>query len=184
MRPKLLLDVDGILTDFHSEMARIVSMVGFPITSNEMCEWEMGASLRKAGAPESIVQIAMDAMAFAGFNASLEPDSSALEWLPIVRRLADVVFVTSPNPRCDSWISERIAWMRKHFEVEPAYIVFTEDKSGISGDVFVDDHPANVAAWASKHPDKTAMLWDAPYNRGPDLKRIGSWEELAKILKG
>jgi 5'(3')-deoxyribonucleotidase len=183
MRPRLLLDVDGILTDFHAAVAKIATMAGFPITSDRMCEWEMGASLRNAGASELVIQTCLDAMAFIGFNASLEPDPQALEWLPSVRRAADVLFVTSPSSRCDTWVSERVAWMRRHFGVEPENILFAKDKSDIPGDVFVDDNPDNVLAWAAKHPDKIAALWDSPYNRGPDVRRVKSWTELLSLLQ-
>lgn len=181
MKPKLLLDVDGILTDFHAAVARIATEAGFPITTREMREWEMGASLRNAGAPESIVELCLRAMASEGFNSSLEPDPQAKEWMPRVMEAADVVFVTSPSSKCATWVLERTAWMSKHFGVE-GNIVFTKSKGDVPGDVFVDDFPSNVSDWAARNPGKIALLWDSPYNQGPNVRRVGSWEGLISIL--
>jgi 5'(3')-deoxyribonucleotidase len=182
MKQKLLLDIDGVLTDFHSAVAKIATMGGFPVTSAEMCEWEIGTSLRRIGAPENIVDLCLNAMAFSGFNASLEPCVSALKWLPDVRRAADVMFVTSPNSKCSTWISERVAWMRKYFDVEPQDIRFASDKSTINGDLFVDDCPENVAAWQLAHPSRSALLWGRPYNKSPGLPKVCSWEDLLSKL--
>jgi len=187
MRPKLLLDIDGILTDFHAAIARVATEAGFPITTDRMVEWEMSASLRQAGAPEQIVDLCMCAMASDGFNAVLDPDPAALENLPALQEIADVMFVTSPNPKCSSWMSERIDWMRQYFDIQPLQIVFSCEKHLISGDGFVDDNPENVLYWARSHPEKTAALWDAPYNRNARVqRRLRSWPELldfARFLK-
>lgn len=182
MRKRLLLDVDGILTDFHSAVTRVAAMGGFLITPAELPEWDVDASLRRVGAPENIVCLCANAMALSGFNTSLEPDPLALEWLPQVMTEADVHFVTSPNTQCTTWISERVAWMRRHFGVEPNRIQFTADKTGVVGDVFVDDCPVNVAAWQTAHPSKTALLWNMPYNKTYGMPSVSSWEELLSVL--
>ena len=184
MRPKLLLDIDGILTDFHAAVARVAVDAGFDIALSRMSEWEMSASLRKAGAPEPIVEKCMSAMASEGFNERLEPSPEALKNLPRLQEIADVVFVTAPNLQCSTWMNERIAWMRHHFNVEPECVVFSCEKQEVFGDAFVDDNPKNVLDWSERHPKNMAALWDAPYNRGVEVKRrLRSWLDLTDFVE-
>jgi len=184
MCPKLLLDIDGILTDFHAAVLRTAVKAGFEVSVNDLWVWEMTAALRGAGAPSHVIKTCMDAMAAEGFNNKLEPDPEAIESLPKLREISDVLFVTAPNPGCPTWMNERVAWMRKHFNVEPNDILFSCQKSSISGDVFVDDNPANVLDWSKAHPGKLSVLWSAPYNRRTKVdRRIKSWSELLNLAK-
>lgn len=180
--PKLLLDVDGILTDFHAAVANVAAEAGFPVSVEQMPEWGMSDSLRALGAPQPVIDRCMTAMGSDGFNEKLEPDPDAVRHLPLLRQAADVTFVTSPNPGSSTWMSERVAWMRRHFDVEPRDIVFSCDKRMVSGDAFVDDNPQNVLDWAQRHPSALSALWDKPYNKSSKIRRrIRSWPELVDM---
>lgn len=183
MQRILLLDIDGILTDFHSAVADIATQAGFSVNSQQMEEWEMSASLKKLNAPQEIIDLCLDAMASEGFNSKLVPTPEAKENLPKLLRLIRVVFVTSPNDGCSTWADERIRWMGDNFEIPPESIVFSHNKAEIDGDAFVDDNPNNVIQWFAKHRG-AAAIWDAPYNRNAKFRwRIRSWKELMDLAK-
>lgn len=183
MKPKVLLDVDGILTDFHATVANIATRAGFPITADQMTEWDMSISLNAAGAPNNIVSACLLAMASEGFNKELEPSLEAVKNLPKLELVADVVFVTAPNVGCATWTDERIFWMKNFFDVNPSRILFANEKQHIMGDVFVDDNPANTSVWAKHNPSGLSILWDAPYNRNAEIKhRVKSWKELVELI--
>lgn len=183
MQKKVLLDVDGILTDFHSAVARIATDAGFPMSADRMAAWDIGKALEMAGAPADIVSECLSAIASAGFNTKLIPHPAAVKWLPALQEIASVTFVTTPNIGCSSWVLERTRWMKKHFGVPAGKIVFSFEKHSVSGDIFVDDNPDNVASWAAGHPGKTALLWDAPYNVNSSLRRIKLWEGLVSLCR-
>lgn len=177
------MDVDGILTDFHATVAHISTKAGFPITSKEMSEWEIGSALRNVGAPKEIVETCLKAISSEGFNTNLEPDKEAQIWLPEVKKIANVLFITSPNFECPTWIPERVKWMYKHFGIEKNEILLSIDKSWVPGDIFIDDCPKNVTRWSSKNHLGVALLWDKPYNQALDIRRVVGWEKLITIVK-
>lgn len=175
--------MDGILTDFHAAIADVATQAGFPISSQQMGEWEMSASLRKLNAPEEVIERCMFAMSSVGFNCKLEPTKEAVENLPKLTRVATVLFVTSPNVGCKTWVEERTWWMKKHFGVSQDDIIFVQDKSNVPGDAFADDNPHNVLQWSAKNFG-AAILWDAPYNRSVEVKRRAkSWKDLIDTAK-
>ncbi len=183
MQKVFLLDVDGILTDFHSAVADVATKAGFPVSSQQMEEWEMSASLRKLNAPEEIIEQCMSAMSSVGFNCKLEPTKEAIENLPKLMRAVTVLFVTSPNVDCRTWIEERTWWMKKHFGVSREDVVFVQDKSNTRGDAFADDNPHNVLQWSTNNSG-AAILWDAPYNRSAKVeRRVKSWKDLIDTAK-
>lgn len=183
IKPKILLDVDGILTDFHAAVAHIATMAGSPILVQRMSTWEMSAALRSAGASDEIVDMCLNAMASEGFNSKLSPCGNALKYLPKLQEIANVTFITSPNVKCITWIDERIEWMVDNFNINPASIIFSCNKHTIPGDVFVDDNPLNVINWKN-HQSGLSLLWDAPYNRDVMVThRIRSWPELIGVTR-
>jgi 5'(3')-deoxyribonucleotidase len=63
-------------------------------------------------------------------------------------------------------------------------ITFTDDKTMVPTDVFVDDKPENVRALIDHGVD--ALLFDRRWNRGANavgLRRVGSWQAFRDYVK-
>lgn len=179
------MDIDGLLTDFHAAVGEAVAKrTGFRLSVNEMSRWSMSESLSLMGASEDVISACSEIMASEGFNTALIPNPEAKMWVPKLKQIADIQFVTSPQRSCKTWMVERIGWMRANFSIEPSEILFADDKSEIRGDVFVDDNPMNVAKWRLNHNEKIAVVWDAPYNRKEETEclRVFGWAHLASLI--
>lgn len=187
VRPLVLLDVDGIFVDFHREALRAAVgaaiRAGHPFRTSveEFPTWDMRIGLESCGAPDFVISECLSAIAERGFNESVPPTPEAMTFLPQLRGLSTVIAVTTPNENSDTWVEERIRWMRRHFDMHASDIVFTCMKELIQGDFFVDDKPENVLMWRDRNPDGIGLLWDAPYNRDVhecDPMRIKGWGNL------
>jgi 5'(3')-deoxyribonucleotidase len=191
MRPIILLDVDGIFLDFHREVIDVANAVaeraghGFRVSVEEFPTWDMKEGLERCGAPNFVISACLEEMAKTGFNESARPDPEAVENLPRLQKIGDVVAVTAPNKRCDTWIEERIRWMWKHFGMHVNDIVFTRRKEIVRGDFFADDKPENVLKWRSRNPDGMGMLWNATYNESAsecNPFRVYGWNDAIDVI--
>lgn len=81
----------------------------------------------------------------------------------------ELVFVTSHWRRYPDWVPARERLL-SDFNCP---IVFTHDKHLVHGDLLVDDHPKNLLRTLAK-----PILFDATHNRGSEIYRIYSLEEL------
>lgn len=155
-RPRLLLDVDGVLADFVDGAARALRDLGYD---------EHVSSLRRdrnlfADLPAHVADRLRARIGAEGFCASLSPMPFAMN---AVRRLrgdlgAEVLIVTSPWPS-PWWVPERLHWLEQHFDIFREEVIFTEAKRAVAGDHFVDDHDRHVQLWARENPSGVAHRW-------------------------
>ncbi len=74
--------------------------------------------------------------------------------------------------------------MRSVFGFDPLDIVITKSKHLVRGCVLVDDGDHEVEKWCEYNPGKTALLWDAPYNRGSKHSpRVRTWDEVVALTR-
>lgn len=187
----MLLDVDGVLTDFHKvaidEVNRVAKCSGvkFETFPSQFPEWNLKLGLQRLNAPVSIIESCLNHIASREFHASLTPIEDAVRGVSALRETSEVVAVTSPNYGNDLWITQRIRWLEEHFLFSQRDMVFTQRKELVSGHVFIDDNPENVLSWMNKNVASTAFLWDAPYNRNavPSISRVNGWDQLTKFVR-
>ena len=175
MTRTILLDCDGVLADFMGHV--IASTHG--VSRESMVHWDFMPDI-----PEDQQGVLSEAMQTWEWWKHILPIDRAKYGVQYMRQHdCKVVCVTTPWPSCDMWESTRRGWLDLNFA--PIYgteIIITDNKTAVDGDVFVDDKPESVALWAAAHPNKLALLFDAPYNQESDLPRCMGWDDLMAQL--
>jgi 5'(3')-deoxyribonucleotidase len=172
MKPVVLLDVDGVLSDFVGGVVRAAKTYGHaPITP--ITTWDVFSHFDP---PIGRVMKSLDVKG-QGFCRDLEPLPGAIEAVRHLRKISDVYAVTTP---WDSlyWVHERTRWLHEHFGLPFAKQVHTAAKHLVSGDVFVDDKPSNVTAWI-ENQEGDCFLWGTDQNRGQlEHFRTTNWDAV------
>src|SRR5271157_3943909 len=177
----LLLDVDGPLGDFHSEARDVANkLFKLNLTIDDFATWDVTGIL-----PTQEMKDKMNAaIAEPGFASRILPTPESIEAVRELKKICEVVFVTSPHPHSPTWMRERQDWLRKHYNVNHDEIVHAFKKHHVIGDILVDDRPKTIAKWETKHSQAHALLWDMPYNRADlGFRRIRSWREVIWLVE-
>ena len=181
-KPRLLLDVDGILADFVSATVKIMnSMTGMSLIPDDIINWEVTSILEDHQTRE----LCKAEFNKAGFCSTLEVYDGAQEAVKILQDKTELFFVTSPMLSNPTWMPDRVEWLERHFGIDHKHVVFANKKYIISGDFMVDDSPKNINDWLFYNPDSCGLLWDRPYNRTPDadkLIRVSKWDEIIQMI--
>jgi 5'(3')-deoxyribonucleotidase len=179
MRPRVLVDVDDVLTDFIGPAEREVSeLLGRAWTVEELPahEWRITSVLdsvqraqlvERTGQPEWVAGLVPCPRAQAGIARLLE--------------IAEVVSVTAAI----SWAPTRIPWLEQHFGIPKALQIYTQAKHVCAGDVMIDDRPENVIRWAQHNPQGFPILWTTRENcrRDVPLPRSSSWDAIVGLVE-
>lgn len=175
----LCLDVDGVLADFvGGVLDESHRRTGRAHLREEWRHWHW---------PEATLgELFFDICRGRGFCAGLAPFPEALEWVPRLREVADVRFVTSPM-RGEHWRPERQAWLQRHFGARPEDVTQVKDKHLVTGDVLVDDKADNVRKWkwGKLVGRRRGLLWDAHHNRADadlDSARVREWQDVYELV--
>lgn len=176
-KPRLLLDCDGVLSNFMGSALQVVASLGsFEVPDHHLLSIEDAL-------PADVAAEYLRRVTARGFCSSLLPYPGAQDALRELRELAEVVIVTASFGQCPTWAWERTAWLGDHFGIEPGDVVHAGRKHRVGGDVFVDDHPKHVSAWMDAHPFGIAMLWDRAYNRDAQMARASSWATVLTVVR-
>lgn len=183
----ILLDADGVLTDFARHT---LTTVGSKLTPADVVEWSIFNVLK----PEGLDRLAIQRMQDPAWWAAM-PRMPGVEILidMILSSRADVVVVTSPWLSCTGWETARREWIRALWRSRGAVlpeqvpeVIVGYRKDLVRGCVLVDDKPEHVAAWRRMNPSRCGYLFDAPCNQGHDLPRIvapnGWTTDLAEMV--
>lgn len=185
-QPTVLLDCDGILTDYAQTSVDLVNTLcpELNMKPEDMTSFEASSYVPAGRLNEYWAHCCAQ-----GFVSRLVPYPEAQVAVEQLRKVADVVVVTSYLKRSPTWVHERDRWLKKHFDVNPDHVIHTRAKQHVFGHVLVDDALRNVVPWGFQWGLRDnltcALLWDKPYNRDVrDLHsehllaftRIGSWE--------
>jgi 5'(3')-deoxyribonucleotidase len=127
-RPRVLLDVDGVIADFVQLMVNAVrnlKLRDIPITWRPT-KWEIARELELTKEQEESVY---DVLRLPGSAGILYPLPGAVEGVKRIATLFDVVFVTSPLGGSQTWCFDRAKWLVKYFgEDLGSRWVFTDHK--------------------------------------------------------
>ncbi len=177
-RPRFLLDVDEVLTDFVGRITDVISAVlGRPWTLDEV---PPGVFDMFSGLEPEQVDACFEVICSEGFCATFEPREGSQEAVRELQRRFDLYLVTSPN-HAKPWVYERSEWLQRFYDVRPEQVIFTYAKHVCSGSFFLDDCPEHVLSWTDHNPEGVGMLWDTPNNRrlsGYDELRVRSWNDV------
>jgi 5'(3')-deoxyribonucleotidase len=188
MKPILLMDVDGVLANFIEAVLSVLrDEFGVMDYHHDTIEtWEMFASM-----PEHIHlrDNVYEILKKYGGCFGIPPYPGSQNGVAALKKLVDVVIVTSPFYGSDTWVAERERWLEKFFDISHKDVIHTGRKELVDGDIFVDDKVEHVVKWARAHPSKHAILWAQRYNEKgehegfPNVTRIGSWSNLLTAVR-
>ena len=178
-RPRVLLDVDGVLADFLTPaLAFVKGVTGKTYQAADMTTWDIFEIIGKEWE-----QPFFEACNRPGFAASLDVYPGAQEGVARLQEVAEVYIVTSPLNHNPTWTHEREGWLLRHFGIPSNRVVHTSAKYLCVGDALVDDRPLNIRRWNEEHPTGAGLLWDASWNRSDKVGvRVRGWSELVNLV--
>lgn len=176
-KPTINLDVDGVGADFVGGTLMEIFMRHNVIVPREAAH---AYDFHKLPTFEPYHKTIVEAWNRQGFCFGLRPMPGAQAAIAKLRAFANIRFVTTPLATNKHWQSERLRWLRIHFDAGRFEVHFDTDKTKYPALLFADDKPSHVAAWQAAHPDSLALIWDAPYNIGI-RPRVGDWNTFFTI---
>jgi len=185
---RVLLDVDDVVCDFRGRawsVAKELFSRDLPEPS-EHGVWDVAASM--ALTKEETAEL-WEVLGMPGMAQCLEPLPGALEAVPKLEALAEVVFVTAPFDESPTWVFDRTCWLRKLFGRTVAErTVFTHNKKAVCGRVLVDDKVEHLVQWSYQMNmwgvPNLPLCWSTSYNQeGYPGQQVASWEEVIEQVK-
>lgn len=193
MRPIVLLDSDGPLSDFTSSyLEALEAETGMRHLAEEVDQWAIHEcdffkqAARRINVSHRDLKARVDRhVSVQGFCASLKVQPGAIEAVNALKAIADVYVVTSPWDSSPTWMYERLHWIALNFELPRSRVIQTGTKHVIKGDVFLDDKPSHVTEWGLAWPKGASLLFDMSHNRSApaDLKRADWAEVIATVMR-
>lgn len=183
-RARVLLDCDGVLSDFiGGALATINELYATAFTREQVTEFDFTKSLGMTPAAAAACKRAIGSAA--GFARHLDVYPGAVDGVRKLREVADVYVVTSPWNSNPTWCHDREWWLERHFEIPHAHVIHASAKHLVTGDVLVDDKTSTCAAWASAWPAGIAVQWATPHNRRDAWlgESTSSWNDLMALVE-
>lgn len=170
---KILLDCDGVLSDFVGHLLTELKARNLPVP-DAFTEYEIFNQL-DARTADVAKQMLNDGQFW---NLMTRHEEAVVVIDALKAEGHDIVVVTSPWSTCIGWEFCRRAWLMRNFQLHPRRMISAHEKHWVHGDVFVDDKPAHVRDWKRAWPKGQAFLMDRPWSRGEEMEcpRI-SWDD-------
>jgi 5'(3')-deoxyribonucleotidase len=183
-RPRVLLDVDGVVADFVQLMVNAVRNLNFcdiPINWRPT-KWDVAKELKLTDKQEDEVY---DVLRLPGSAKMLLPFPGAVEGVKRIASMFDVAFVTTPVEGSQTWCFDRTEWLITHFGEELGNRwVFTDHKYLVFGDFLVDDKPENCLEFKRAWPMCVPLRWLSPgMSIQKGLVHVSTWKEVEFCIK-
>jgi 5'(3')-deoxyribonucleotidase len=182
-RPVVLLDCDGVLSDFVSAVLDLVhELCGPRYQPHDVTCFDLAKSLGLTDEERARVFGAITSRP--GFARELAVYPDAIAGVAALRAVADVYIVTSPWNSNPTWTHDREAWLREHFGIPHSHVIHTSAKHLVAGDVLVDDKTSTLVEWQAAHPRGVAVQWQTPHNLydGWAGWSTCSWDHVARAI--
>jgi len=182
-KPIILIDVDGVLADFLTPTLKMINnIIDVPITEKDVTQWDIFKSIKSN--KYDIKGLCFKEYSKNGFAMTLEPYEECLAPIKYINEIAEVYFVTVPVVSSKTWCHDRVAWLKKHFNIDDEQVIFTHNKSLVNGNMLIDDKIEHITAWSKLHEHSPAILWKQPYNQDEAYNLIlNDWDYVVKKVK-
>ena len=182
--PVLLLDMDGVLTEWTpaviAEAARIAEHIGYagPLPrADQIVQFNVDKCF--AGTQRWLIH---QAMVSPGLYRFMEPMPGSIEAVRELRAAgAQLLICTSPDLDNPSCADDKLRWLRRHHGADvAAAAIITKDKTAVVGDLLVDDKPDIRGRFV---PTWQHVRFTHRYNEGLPGLRIDRWEQWPDLLR-
>lgn len=175
----ILVDQDGVLSDFDKCHAMKGRALGFPehMTPAQRSSWQILDGLK-----DHEIQAVLNLWYTPGFFRDMDPIEGALQGIEDMLRHGHKVFICSTpmqgHPTCTI---EKEAWVKEHLGKDfVKRLILTHDKTMVHGEILIDDKPE---IFGSRAPHWEHVLYDTSYNRLLQGKRRMTWENWREVLR-
>jgi 5'(3')-deoxyribonucleotidase len=161
---RIALDCDEILSDFVGKTIEFAADRGHLRSKDQIHDFNI---FKSWGLPD-LWKPFSEWIAQPGQVSTMNEIPGSQDLVAELRKLGEVVVVTSPYKGAPHWIPERIRWLERRFGFAPDQICPWARKHWIDAHVLIDDALHNVNDWATHRPASVPILADRPWNRiGP-----------------
>jgi len=176
---RILIDMDGVISDFDGEFLKRWR-VRYPNKFYIPME-ERTAFYVKEQYPDELKPLVTGIILEPGFFRDMMPMDKAREALFELDKMGFEVFIcTSPLSTYRNCVLEKYEWVEKYLGSDwIKRIILTKDKTLVKADYLIDDKPEITGV--EKPPSWEHILYDRPYNRDVNKKRI-TWETWKEML--
>jgi len=162
---RILLDCDGVLADF---VGSVLGRLPWVLKHEHVTCMDIQKSLDLGPTYTAMLNHELRRQ---GFASLIRPLHGSKKFVRELKKRGEITVVTRPMTDSPTWVWERVGWLYKHFGLER--IEFTDRKDLVPGDVLIDDDPENLVRFPGRR-----ILLDQPWNRGADLPRVYSYNEI------
>lgn len=180
-RPRILLDVDGVLTHgFVEKVCEHLRGFGHEVEAHHVDQWDVMKALNIPAHGEDEVYRRMK---LPGVAMQFEPIPGSIEFVAELQTWSDVYAVTSPMGG-PYWAADREDWLFKHYNISRYRVASIRDKFIVRGEALVDDKLSHLIEWHKEFPSGKAILWRIPPNRHDKWHtEARTYEELRTLLE-
>lgn len=164
----ILIDVDGVVADFHGPVIDyIFDRWGIKVSRDEITGGDIRKYAQGKWDDEAEGFILSD-----GFAQTLKPFPGAIEAIKSIMENNEVVFVTAPYLGSKTWDHDRREWLKHHFDINRDQLIFAHNKAIVSGMTIIDDKWETIVDWSHLNK-KTSICFQQPWNtiKWGNLKR-------------
>jgi 5'-nucleotidase len=176
---RILVDMDGVIADFDQEFLqrwrkRHPDKFYIPVENR-------AGFFVKDEYPQELQPLVAEILLEATFFQEMVPVPGAKEALEAMQAKGWEVFIcSSPLATYGNCVLEKYKWVETF--IGPSWVkklILTKDKTIIKADYLIDDKPEITGM--EKHPSWEHILYDRPYNRGTNKKRV-TWENWKNVF--
>jgi len=171
MRKRILVDMDGVLADTYAKLHRLFREE----TGSEMAVEATLGKLEEEAFPKQRRWVASP-----GFFRDVPIMEGSREVLEKMNKVYEIIIISLATEFPNS-LTDKQLWIMENFPfISWKQIVFCGNKSLISADIMIDDHPKNLDGFGG-----VTYIFTQPnnvYYSNPKHIRIGSWKEIQSAL--
>jgi len=176
---RILIDIDGVIGDFDQEFlqrwrSRHADKIYIPLE-------ERTTFYIKDQYPKELKPLVDEILLESSFFRDMLPVPGAKEALEEMSGKGFEVFIcTSPLSTYGNCILEKYEWVERFMGMSwVKKVILTKDKTIIRADLLIDDKP--LITGVENNPSWEHILYDRPYNRGINKRRI-TWDNWKEVL--